>query len=951
MRLFHRSIFVTTLDGKLTNIDLIKGSLQWSIPTEPGELLSSSIHRLELTSNGKYVRMIPSLSGGIYKFDGESIEPIPVSAEDLLKSSFKFSDDTVISGGTEVRTYGVNTRTGRLLYEYSMAGGRQQNLSEQQIDDESVSDDSMLDDTLILKRHSQTVRAIEPRTGEMRWNFSIGHHELELVPNDDCQSGAKPTELEKTLLDLDLRVIVPEGMVCAYDKKSPGTVLWKHKFESPVVSVFRMNAKSQRLESMDLFKNVNWLWQGKNFKSSINDEMTPSLYLGMYQQQLYIQESNPLHEAIDHHKQLEHNLISDVTSLPKIPFKPLPASNKQTIALIEAENSGDGELTTKDKTELVKIDNQLNAQSVLYASQYADGKGFYFFTEKQINQSMQCKKEGKSTIPNTEDLSNVTFKNHGIFAKSSNLWDYWKEILVIALTTAFVVNFMLNSRKKENGIVYVTVPYAKEAIEYDEEERHKKEIEELKKVVEIKTRSLSESQTYDPYQHYVSRFLTDFDLIQCLGKGGFGVVFEAKNKLDDCHYAIKRILLPSKKESRDRVLREVKTLANCEHRNIVRYFHAWIEQPPQGWQETKDKELLSRDICSTSITIDSPSPTEESKNFLPPYESQSNEPWKLNFNDLTSFDSVPKKKDPFMTDDSASFIQFKAEGDETTEDDANQTNNGALDTHDDESSFQIEFKNSTRGSRTDAPSDTSHVISFRCTDDDDDSESLTNGKRKKHRRNVSVDISELTELRAKRPSSLVPSTSATKVYLYIQMQLCMKHSLKDWLMSNDLQKRDNATLSIWRQIIEAVHYVHLKGLIHRDLKPSNIFFALDGQIKIGDFGLVTDMAETPIDPLTGSTGSSSSNNLEFDFTKVSGGKEHTQRVGTSLYMSPEQGRGLTYNYKVDIYSLGLILFELLNYFGTESERIRTLESIRRQNFPAQFIEDHRNEVRDVVVVQ
>lgn len=118
---------------------------------------------------------------------------------------------------------------------------------------------------------------------------------------------------------------------------------------------------------------------------------------------------------------------------------------------------------------------------------------------------------------------------------------------------------------------------------------------------------------------------------------------------------------------------------------------------------------------------------------------------------------------------------------------------------------------------------------------------------------------------------------------------------------------------------------------------------MDGQIKIGDFGLVTDMAEIPIDPQTSSSNSNSSANFEFDFTKISE-KEHTRRVGTSLYMSPEQGRGFAYNYKVDIFSLGLILFELLNFFGTESERIRTLECIRKQNFPSQFIEDHEDEV-------
>lgn len=45
---------------------------------------------------------------------------------------------------------------------------------------------------------------------------------------------------------------------------------------------------------------------------------------------------------------------------------------------------------------------------------------------------------------------------------------------------------------------------------------------------------------------FKSRYLTDFEPIDCLGKGGYGVVFEAKNKIDECNYAIKRIALPNR---------------------------------------------------------------------------------------------------------------------------------------------------------------------------------------------------------------------------------------------------------------------------------------------------------------------------------------------------------------------------------------------------------------------
>lgn len=117
--LISRLLYVSTLDGTVSALDIEHdGKLKWSLKTNPGVLLSSSIHRLEvwifssvflyfvfhfcnqikLTNNGQWVRMIPSLNGGLYKFDGETIEQIPVTADHLLSSSFKFSEDLMISG-------------------------------------------------------------------------------------------------------------------------------------------------------------------------------------------------------------------------------------------------------------------------------------------------------------------------------------------------------------------------------------------------------------------------------------------------------------------------------------------------------------------------------------------------------------------------------------------------------------------------------------------------------------------------------------------------------------------------------------------------------------------------------------------------------------------------------------------------------------------------------------
>lgn len=52
----------------------------------------------QLNENGKWVNLIPSLTGGVYKYDGDSLYPMPFNADSLLKKSFKLSNDVVITG-------------------------------------------------------------------------------------------------------------------------------------------------------------------------------------------------------------------------------------------------------------------------------------------------------------------------------------------------------------------------------------------------------------------------------------------------------------------------------------------------------------------------------------------------------------------------------------------------------------------------------------------------------------------------------------------------------------------------------------------------------------------------------------------------------------------------------------------------------------------------------------
>lgn len=359
-------------------------------------MLSSSIHRLELTTNGKWVRMIPSLSGSIYKFDGDTIEAIKIRAEDLLKSSFKFSDEIVISGGIESKNYGVSTKTGQILYECSIKGCTNETSNLNLDIPENEKHNPILDDTMILARKSQTIRAFDPRTGIERWNFSIGQHELELMKSTDCHTNSEEEELNSLILDLEFRAIIPEGVICAFSKKNPNNILWMHRFSFPIVSAWMSNLQDI-VEPIDLFSGVEWLWNGHMGLFTHNDpekSFSPSIYLGMYDKQPYIQESIALRQLTEEKRQNEAtNLITDDsrTHIFKIPFRPYPAT-REALALIEDHSEGSAEEEqTIEKVSILKDEPQNTlATSVLYASEYVNGNGFYFYTSHDLNETQKA---------------------------------------------------------------------------------------------------------------------------------------------------------------------------------------------------------------------------------------------------------------------------------------------------------------------------------------------------------------------------------------------------------------------------------------------------------------------------------------------------------------------------------------------------------------------------------
>ncbi len=160
---------------------------------------------------------------------------------------------------------------------------------------------------------------------------------------------------------------------------------------------------------------------------------------------------------------------------------------------------------------------------------------------------------------------------------------------------------------------------------------------------------------------------------------------------------------------------------------------------------------------------------------------------------------------------------------------------------------------------------------------------------------------------------------------YIAMEYVEGTTLKDRMDQGGVPLRD--AIRITMEIGEALENAHKAGIVHRDLKPANIMISHQGHTKVMDFGLAKHVL-----PGTNAEG------MNKTLTQQSI-TEHGAIAGTIAYMSPEQAKGSAIDGRSDIFSLGIMLYEMIsgdNPFSKPSP-IETLTSILRDAAPATHV--------------
>ncbi|KAL2737881.1 eukaryotic translation initiation factor 2-alpha kinase 1 isoform X1 [Vespula squamosa] len=411
-----------------------------------------------------------------------------------------------------------------------------------------------------------------------------------------------------------------------------------------------------------------------------------------------------------------------------------------------------------------------------------------------------------------------------------------------------------------------------------------------------------------------SRYRREFHEICFIAGGGFGNVYKALHRLDGIEYAIKKIIVQSGQVStiKDH-LEEVKNLAKLNHMNIVAYKTAWIErtsvttnvstltnvknEPGKShFSKDKDKKNISHQSCENDSFNDN-NINDNNKKLI---SDSSN----VNENDGQDISLRSKNEICYKT---GMYINME----NNDQKDECGSAGGYIISHDIINERFLELNSLTNiiGQRIierSSSEDTSDIVSFVHDSNENNDYSISTAD---YTVTDSNDESSSSDNNIICPyKSVVDSSYAT---LYIQMALCEK-TLQQWLEERNENPSQLTIHTIFTQILQGVDHIHSLRMVHHDIKPSNIFITAHFQIQLGDFGLACPLQR----------------------------KSHNSVFGTHMYAAPEQLQGKC-DPKSDMYSVGIVLFELLIHTKTQMELCHIIDELKKGQLPESLTKYHQ----------
>nr|CAH8828894.1 unnamed protein product [Trichobilharzia regenti] len=507
-----------------------------------------------------------------------------------------------------------------------------------------------------------------------------------------------------------------------------------------------------------------------------------------------------------------------------------------------------------------------------------------------------------------------------------------------------------------------------------------------------RTLSNQDAQTVDgTFTSKCPRLFEDFTDFTLIGKGGFGCVLKARNIIEDRDYAIKCV--KASKSQTDTLFREIRTLSGLQHENIVRYFTSWQDTftEPLPYKNMPCAEWIKKQLL---IGGESKYPTSKVNAFYSDdYSDDDDEDDKEEEKeDATGYDSnthlqhrhnkshlicPPVNNTLELSDLVGNDINtciFVDQSNRTDESWCEISNSKKPTNTIQNYLFRVpgESSEDTEDAENNSPSSTSSSSSSGTSDYSDSSTQFADTLITRRKRRDTLVNKLNTDDEATHENSQEKAKREYR-YIIIQMELCPSKSLRHVIDFENLSCSPDRAWSLFRELTDGLAYIHSKGVIHRDLKPANIMLDSNDHVKIVDFGLATRTVQEQImnarqaaefqksnknPECTNSTQETTTASIKL-LNSVNGHHHHhhtsvnfydqsmTHNVGTFLYISPEVlllgcQKHRVYDERVDIYSLGVILFEMFyRAMPTAMERVSVLTDLRKEKviFPKDWSQE------------